>query len=170
MKQNEPKHLIILSVSDIQVLYGKPYFDQKQREYYFKPSPKASAYIQSLANHTGIYFILQWGYFRARHHFYDLKAIDSHEDLQFIIEKFFKNKCGMSELKLPSRNTNAKIKQKIIDLFQYQEINGVNRKLLFKKSCALARQHNKPKVIFKELLNRGPSQTATKTGNQPSPL
>jgi hypothetical protein len=154
MMQNEGKYLNILTEAEINALYDKPFFaDHKERADYFTVPAEAAEILKILAIPSAIYFILQWAYFRISHRFYEVKFANAHTEVKFIIKHFFRNKLSISEINTPSRNTRDKIKGIILTLFKYKQVNKKEREGLVKHARKLASQHNKPKIIFKELMS-----------------
>ncbi len=152
MGKYDTNHLAILSTSEQASLYEPPQLTQSEKAEYFSLPPKAKKVTASLATHSALFFILQWGYFRATHQFYRVEIDSMRADLKFILGNCYANQIKLVELSLPSRPTLLKIKRHILDLFAYNEVDTLKRQHLIRKSSQLARQHCKPKIIFKELL------------------
>ncbi len=65
------KRLTILTVKEIQGLYGLPQFTDEEQATYFALDPLVKQQLDQLRNiTTSVYFILQLGYFKAKKQFF----------------------------------------------------------------------------------------------------
>ena len=68
-----PKRLKILGNDEIEALYGRPRFTPEERVHYFSLSERETAALaQFHTTKSRLYYILQLGYFKARHLFFCL--------------------------------------------------------------------------------------------------
>ena len=153
MKQDGTKHLTILTEPEVKSLYDKPFFDAPEwRADYFSLPPEATDILETLTISSAVYFILQWAYFRSSHRFYEINFPDARADVKYILKTFFYN-MPINKLQTPSRKTFIKIKNHILSLFRYKQIDKKKREVLIKHARKLAAQHNKPNIIFKKLFH-----------------
>jgi hypothetical protein len=77
----QKKRLRILGDDEIEAIYGRPRFTQEERIEYFSLSPTEKAALEQLHSiKSRIYFILQLGYFKARHLFVAFSIREVFED------------------------------------------------------------------------------------------
>ena len=80
---NPGKRLIILNREEMDGLYGRPCFTQEERGEYFSLSPAEQAALEELRFiNAKIWFILQSGYFKARHIFFVFEPQEAVGDLR----------------------------------------------------------------------------------------
>ena len=84
------KRLKILGDDEIEALYGRPRFTPEERVHYFSLSPREKAALEQF--HTiksRLYYILQLGYFKARHLFFVFSLPEVEEDARYIQARYF---------------------------------------------------------------------------------
>ena len=65
------KRIYLLSEAEIEELYARPIFAQKEQELYFELNQAELNKLDQLSSlKTRLYFILQLGYFKAKHQFF----------------------------------------------------------------------------------------------------
>jgi hypothetical protein len=77
------RRLAILSPDEIEALYNRPEFNDEERTTYFQLTPPEKTVLAELGTTSSkIHFILQLGYFKARHRFFvfdiDEVLVDAH--------------------------------------------------------------------------------------------
>lgn len=87
---NREQRLYILNDDDIRTLYDRPVFTDVERRHFFKLSDdvinrlairqRNPRRVASIA-----YFILQYGYFKAKHHFFSFTCDEVQADIDFIL-------------------------------------------------------------------------------------
>ena len=86
----QPKRLKILSDDEIEAIYGIPHFTNEERIEYFSLSPSEKATLEQLHSiKSRVYFILQLGYFKARHIFFAFNIREVFDDVKYIQEQYF---------------------------------------------------------------------------------
>lgn len=86
----QPKRLRILSDDEIEAIYGIPHFTHEERIEYFSLLPNEKATLDQLHSiKSRIHFILQLGYFKARHLFIAFSIREVFEDARYIQERYF---------------------------------------------------------------------------------
>ena len=79
------RRLKILTADDLDALYGRPTFTPEERRYYFALSPPEQEALQEFRTiKARVWFILQLGYFKAKHVFVPCELAEIHEDLMAI--------------------------------------------------------------------------------------
>lgn len=146
------KRLRILGEDEIEFLFGMPHFTQEERvEYFLLSALEKSALEEFQSFKSKIYFILQLGYFKAKHFFLSFGFQEVQEDVTYIKEQYFPNFQG-SELGI-SKITRLKQQQTILKLCKYVSCDKQQRQYLKTKARHLAVLSTKPIYIFRELIN-----------------
>jgi TnpA family transposase len=148
--QKKKKRLTILSEHEYQELYSLPEFNDAERQYYFSLSPSQLNEIKLLPLPSKLYFILQFGYFRAKRQFFSFHFNRVKDDVTFIMQIYFHDESSTS--KIPSRNIQSKIKKKILTLLQCNGSITEAKVILLNKAKELVRFCNNTKEIFRTLL------------------
>ena len=141
------KRLTILSAKEIEVFFGIPQFDDKERSHYFSLSKTEYQLMQTLSASTRWYFILQLGYFKAKKQFFMLNYINVKTDLNFIARHY---ECHYPYKNI-SEETHRKIRALILKHLNYQDDIKTIKSILQKKSQELTYYTTKPKAIFEAL-------------------
>lgn len=84
------QRLRILTQEEVESLYARPQFTDIERRHYFSLSTEVLDFLKiEVANgrktSTNLYFILQYGYFKAKHLFFNIRYSDVKDDVSFII-------------------------------------------------------------------------------------
>ena len=83
MKTNK-KRLRTLSDEEIEALYGRPRFTEEDREQYFSLSPQEKTALEEFHSlKSRICFLLQLGYFKARHLFFPFDSRILEADVRY---------------------------------------------------------------------------------------
>ena len=84
------KRLRILGEDEIEAVYGLPRFTDEERCLFFSISPLEEAELgQFHSIKSRIYWILQLGYFKAKHLFFTFELHEVKADVGYIQEQFF---------------------------------------------------------------------------------
>lgn len=149
----EQKRLKILDEDEIESIYGRPHFTQEERHNYFTLSQHEKELIQILRSiRSQTYFILQLGYFKAKHLFFTFDLHEVAEDFQYILKEHF-NGFMVDDLSPLNRLTNSKQQNLILQLFNYCHCGTNERKQLETKSRMAVTVCSKPIYIFDELMH-----------------
>lgn len=147
-----PKRLKILSAEEIEVIYGRPCFSPEERMEYFALSPPEMAAMEQLHSiKSRIYFILQLGYFKARHLFFVFSLRDVEEDAKHIQVYYFPT-FSLTEFDI-TKVTRLRQRQLILDLFNYRACDTEERYKLEMRARFAARVSSQPIYVFRELMN-----------------
>ncbi len=146
-----PKRLKILSADEVEAIYGRPHFTYEERMEYFSLAPTEKTAMEQLHSiKSRIHYILQLGYFKARHLFFTVNLQEVEEDAKYIQERYFSN-FQLTDLEI-TKVTRLKQRQLILDLFNHRACDAEERKKLAGKARTVARVCSKPIYIFRELM------------------
>ncbi len=95
------QRLHILNDNDIAALYAAPEFNATERSHFFALPPvllKSLKITKTNGKNTPakLYFILQYGYFKAKHQFFNFSYQDVKHDVAFIMAQYFPK--GLSKI------------------------------------------------------------------------
>jgi len=145
-------HLHILEIEEIARIYAFPDFTPDEREIFFILSTQER---QQLSKFRGIaskvHFILQLGYFKAKHLFFTFNFEDRAVDTAFILAKYFPT-TDRKKLVNVSRPTRQSQQNHICKLFDYQPYNKGFEQQLLQKAAILAKRHNHAVYLFRSIL------------------
>lgn len=137
-------HIQLLSKNEIADLYDRPDFNSDERKLYLTISEQDES---CLLNHystlkTRIYFILQLGYFKAKHQFFDFYFEDVRNDVDYIISHFSNVDQATLSGRI-SRNCIRQQKNDILQLFDYQDWSSKHEPQIESHLCELLRYYPK---------------------------
>jgi hypothetical protein len=137
------RRLKILGQEEIEALYGRPHFSPEEREQYFALTPAEKEALDELGSlPSQITFILQLGYFKARHLFFVFSPQEVADDIQYIQAHYF------SVFPAPdftvSKSTRLKQQRLILAVCRYTSCDDQDRCHLEDKACEAARVSGKP--------------------------
>lgn len=147
------KRLGILGDDELSAIYGRPHFTHEERCNYFSLSHPEKELLQVLRSiRSQAYFVLQLGYFKAKHRFFTFDIFEAIEDLQYILSMHFENSIitDFNSIKKPAR---LKQQQMILELFNYHICNAKIRQQLEIKTRTAATVCSKPIFIFREIMD-----------------
>ncbi|MBA3867516.1 MAG: Tn3 family transposase [Anaerolineae bacterium] len=145
------RRLAILSPDEIEALYERPEFNAEERAIYFQlTSPEKIVLSQLGTPSSKIHFILQLGYFKARHRFFIFDIDEVLADGHYIQKIYFPSNTSPSTS--ITKVTRLKQQQIIIRLTGYRECDDEDRRQLQGKAEQLARIDSQPIYILRELL------------------
>jgi Domain of unknown function (DUF4158) len=151
MKTTE-KRLCILGEDEIEALYGRPRFTHDERIQYFSLSPTEKAALEELHSlKSRLCFILQLGYFKARHLFFTFSLREVEEDVNYLRGQYFPDLL-LTDLKI-TKVTRLKQQRLILKLCRYRSCGARERQQLDAKVRQAAMVCGKPVYIFRELMN-----------------
>jgi len=148
----KPKRLRILGDDEIEAIYGRPRFTHEERMEYFSLSPSELAALEQLHSiKSRIYFILQLGYFKARHLFFVVSLREASEDARYIIEQHFPN-FQLPDFEI-TKVTRLKQQRLILELCNYRSCGAKERQKLETKARQVAMVCSKPIYVFREIMH-----------------
>jgi len=147
------KRLKILADQEIEELYGRPRFNHDERVHFFGLMPEERSVADghyTLASR--VLFILQVGYFKAKTLFFAFEFDDVQEDVRHILQQHYP-RFHNAELTTPIlKQTRHAQQRKILNLYNYQACNAIERIALMKKADQVVRISAKPIFLFRNLL------------------
>jgi uncharacterized protein DUF4158 len=147
------RRLKILTADDIDALYGRPTFTPDERMAYFTLSQPEQEALQAFrAVKAQVSFILQLGYFKAKHVFVPCDLTETHEDLTYILASYFPT-TPLEDRRPLNKRTRLKQHHLILALCNYRSCDAPARQQLAAKARHAATVSAKPVYIFRELLH-----------------
>ena len=145
-------HLHILESEEIAHIYALPDFTPDERALFFSLSTQEGEQLSKLRGVSSkVYFILQLGYFKAKHLFFIFDFADRVVDTAFILAKYFPT-TDRKILPNVSRPTRQSQQNLICKLFGYQPFDDTFQKQLLQKAVVLAKRHNHAVYLFRSIL------------------
>lgn len=149
----EQKRLGILGDDELETIYGRPLFTHEDRCNYFFLSTPEKEILQVLRSiKSQAYFILQLGYFKAKHRFFTFDLFEVEEDLQYVLKKYFANSI-ITDLNSIKKLTKLKHQRLILELTNYLSCDKKERQQLEVKARIAATVCGKPIYIFREIIH-----------------
>jgi TnpA family transposase len=147
------RRLKILTADEIDALYGRPTFTPDERMYYFALSQLEQEALQEFrAVKAQVAFIVQLGYFKAKHVFVPWELTEAHEDLAYVLASSFPT-TPLEDRRPLNKRTRLKQHHLILALCHYRSCDAPARQLLAAKARHAATVSAKPVYIFQELLH-----------------
>ncbi len=147
------KRLTILTVKEIQALYGLPQFTDEEQTTYFALDLLEKQQLDQLRNITAsVYFILQLGYFKAKKQFFVLGLQEVYGDVVYILRRYFPDVTKLPTVTI-SKPTRLAQQAEILQLLNYQVCSQEWKRKLEEKANELVTIYTKPVYVFKELVN-----------------
>jgi TnpA family transposase len=150
--QHTEKRLRILGEEEIEALYGRPHFTAEDRLEYFSLSPTETAALEPLHSvKSRVCFILQLGYFKARHLFFTFSLQEVEADTQYLRAQYFSD-SPLTDLEI-TKVTRLKQQRLILSLCGYRSCGAPERRHLDVKARQAAIVFAKPVYVFRELMH-----------------
>lgn len=147
------KRLKILATDEIESIYNRPCFTQAEQIEYFTLSQLDLEILEGFGSiKSQVYFIIQLGYFRAKHLFFVFTLDEVERDFQYIIEQHFNSK-QIGGIKVIDKQTRLKQQRLILELHRYRLCGKEERLDLEQKAQQSAKVYSKPIYVFRELIN-----------------
>ena len=138
------RRLRILGEDEIEAIYGRPRFTHEERiEYFSLSQPEKALLLQLRSVKSQAYFVLQLGYFKAKHLFFIFDLHEVAEDLQYVLEQHF-DKKKITRLSAVDKDTRLKQQRLILERFNYRSCDEEERSLLEVKARQAAMVCGKP--------------------------
>jgi hypothetical protein len=145
------RRLKILTVDEIDALYGRPTFTPDERMSYFALSqPEQEALQEFRTVKAQVMFIWQLGYFKAQHVFVPCDLAETHEDLTYILAAYFPA-TPLEDRRPLNKRTRLKQHHLILALCNYRRCDAHARQQLTAKARHAVTVSAKPVYIFQEL-------------------
>ena len=141
----------MLNTETVENIYGFPRFTEQERTHFFTLTPEEKIVFDQLDHvHSKLHFVLQLGYFKAKHLLFSFSLQDVRRDVKYNMARYF-SKQKTPKI-LPSHNIIAKNNEKILTLLDFRTFSKQTQSLVKNKAEKLTRQLNKPIIIFQEIL------------------
>jgi TnpA family transposase len=149
----QQKRLKILSQDELEAIYGRPHFTHEERRNYFSLSQPEKELAQTFRSvKSQAYFILQLGYFKAKHQFFTFDLNEVVEDLQYVVEQYFDN-SKIADLSSVNKLTRLKQQHLILKILNYQSGDAEKRQQLETTAREAVTVCSKPIYIFREIVH-----------------
>lgn len=146
------RRLSILSGSEVEAIYGRPRFTDEERVQYFSLIGAEYETLQSLRSVKSMaHFILQLGYFKAKHMFFVFGFNDIEADLEHVFSRHMPATCRRPRASV-DKKTRLKQQRLILALTGYRTCGSADRRHLAAKARQAARLCSKPVYVFRELM------------------
>jgi hypothetical protein len=160
-----PRRLRILGEDEIEAIYGRPRFTHEERiEYFSLSQPEKALLLQLRSVKSQAYFVLQLGYFKAKHLFFIFDLHEVADDLQYVLEQHFDNK-KITRLSAVDKDTRLKQQRLILERFNYRSCDEEERSRLEVKARQAAMVCGKPVKRHLRPILRTVNFTASLTGD-----
>ena len=147
------KRLTILGDNEIQAFYGLPHFTPEERIQYFALSQTEKDLLAELRSvRSKTCFILQLGYFKAKHLFFSFDFTEVCEDVGYILGQYFPD-VKIDNLRAVDKRTRRNQRRLILELCNYRLCDAEERQKLEAKARQAAIVCSKPIYIFRELMD-----------------
>ena len=147
------KRLKILADDEIESIYSRPNFTYEERTEYLVLSQSDRELLKGFRSiKSQVYFILQLGYFRAKHLFFIFTLDEVKDDFQYVLEQHFNSK-QIKRIKIIDRETRLKQQKLILKYHSYRSCAKKERQELKQKAQQSAMVYSKPVYVFRELIN-----------------
>ena len=150
------RRLKILDRQEIRDIFELPDFTMEERLEYFSLTGQENDFLDGLRSLISkIYFILQTGYFKARHLFFNFEFGDVPEDVAYILQNHFPNRelAEVESFRTVAKNTRLNGQQALVGFYQYQWCDDIQRQMIEEKARAFAKISSKPIYIFREIVS-----------------
>jgi TnpA family transposase len=148
--RSKSQRVRLLHENEISAIYQVPQFTESERHHYFQLELEEKLALKGLHQSARVYFVMQLGYFKAKHLLFDFTFHDMREDINYVISRHFP---GMKRPKmLPSRNRMASINKKIVTMLGFQCLSNKVRDLMKQKFSQSIQQVNNPMHILKDIM------------------
>src|ERR1700730_7772014 len=116
--------LSILTIQEVDDLYGLPHFTEDDRSLYFDLSPAERELVDGVSTiSVAVHLVLQLGYFKAKRQFFVYTLDSVAEDVAHIVGRHFPER-DMGAIKAPARSTRLEQQQNILQLLDYRVRGG----------------------------------------------
>ncbi len=158
---NEPeieiqsKRLKILSKEEIRNIFDLPDFTSDERREYFYLNAQEKDFLVNLRSLSSkLYFILQTGYFKSRHIFFNFEFTEVADDVEYVLQKYFpEQKQNPENFKAVAKSTKLIHQKTILQIHNYHQCGKSERQIIADKAGSFAKISAKPIYIFREIVS-----------------
>ncbi|MFZ3579524.1 DUF4158 domain-containing protein [Virgibacillus sp. DJP39] len=153
VEKNKQKRLSILGEDEFKAIFARPHLTDEEHGDYFSLSQPEKELMQGLRSvNSRVHFILQLGYFKAKHQFFTFDLRDVKNDFQYILKQHFPD-SRVTNLHSIDKSTRLKQQQLILELFHYRQCGAKEREHIEKKARQAVTVSSKPIFVFREIMN-----------------
>ena len=146
------KRIKILEDDEIAAIYSRPQFTDEEKESYFDLSQAEKELLLFFRSaRSQIYFILQLGYFKAKHLFFSFDFHEVRQDVEYIRTQYFPDAI-VDEFSAVDKRTRRRQRRMIEKLFDYHSCRKEQRQKLAAKAKTAVSVFSKPIYVFRELM------------------
>lgn len=148
----DSRRLSILTIQEIDDLYGLPCFAAEDRRLYFDLGPAEQQAVDAIhTTSVAAHLVLQLGYFKAKRQFFAYTRDTVLGDLEYIRRRYFPERdlVGIKALSKPTRLEQQQIIRK---LFDYSLCDAAAKAALEQKAQRIAMLSTQPVFILREIL------------------
>ena len=147
--------LKILSEQDVTSFYEIPNFNNEEKKYYFYLPDEVIKTLKIKDKNTNrtasiLYFILQYGYFKAKHQFFSFETPKVTSDIEYIMSHYMPN--DIYPEKICSRDKQREAKKSILSFYSYTDDSNLIKKSVVLKLKELVKRINLPIELFDEVI------------------
>jgi TnpA family transposase len=151
------QRLNLLTEEEVNFLYEIPKFTDAERRHFFS-LPETLLEQLKLQEYPyndnkisqKLYFILQFGYFKAKHILFAFKYTTVMEDVKFIMQHYFP-KLPLSH-NIPIKNQQTSVKRTILAFFGFQNESKETHRFILERTAFLAKIIQDPHTICLEVI------------------
>ena len=155
------KRIRLLSDDEINELYSLPDFNMQERELYFTLTCNELKLVDSSSdNTTWFYFVLQFGYFKAKQNFFTFSLDDVKKDVEYVL-KTYNIEILLDEKTKISRTTLAKQRNQIAQHFGYTLWTTDHKKYILEHLLKILKAYPKKQNALRQLLEHFESLNLT---------
>ncbi|MBQ4855791.1 Tn3 family transposase [Rhodanobacter sp. B2A1Ga4] len=144
--------LAILAGEEIDELYGLPRFTEDERLLYFDLSAAEHAAVAARRGTTGVYLVLQLGYFKAKRQFFDVEPEAVREDVNHILARHFPGNPWKA-IQSPTQPTRVALQKLVLQLLDVRPWNRSARGALIERIQHIAMRSTQPRYLLREALH-----------------
>lgn len=144
--------LAILTGEEIDDLYGLPHFTDDERSLYFDLSATEHAAAAARRGTTGVYLVLQLGYFKAKRQFFDVEPEAVREDVNHILARHFPD-IARKAIRSPTQPTRTALQKLVLQLLDVRPWNRSAREALVERIQHIAMRSTQPRYLLREALH-----------------
>ena len=150
----QSKRLKILDRQEIRNIFDLPDFTTDERDEHFSLTDLEKDFLTNLRSVSSkLYFILQTGYFKSRHQFFNFEFNQVKEDAEYIRQKYFpEQKINIEKVKVVAKSTRLIHQNNILQIHKYRLCGESEREIIAGKARSFAKISGKPIYIFREIV------------------
>lgn len=151
----QSKRLKIITTEEIRNIFDLPDFTSDERQEYFSLTSLEKDFLTNLRSISSkLYFILQTGYFKSRHQFFNFEFNQVKEDTEYILQKYFpEQKINLEKIKVVAKSTRLIHQNNILQIHSYRLCGESEREIITNKVRSFAKISGKPIYIFREIVS-----------------